>query len=519
MRPTGHGRQSRSPVTLIDALRAAGTTPEWTWVEDGDAWTYRECDDLDATEAALAASRRSSLAEQLRQPLPRSANRQRRPAPDPRSLPLRLQGTSMTTYQLADHPGRRGRHRGHPRGPQGPAPGRRGHRPVRYRDSRLPVVLPVVPRARRDDAARRPRPAPRLRRDLSRRRRLPGRPRPRLAVGPAPADPPGLRPVHQPATGAAPRGHPRPAPGPRPGRRRHPLHPREHRGRVRRPRRPVPPGPSPRRRRSRRRSSRVEASSGSFATRSNGRWSASARWRARPSRTRSTTPRSSGTRWSPRSGATTRTSTVTTYHVDALAARIVTAPDTLDVIVASNLFGDILTDIGGALQGSLGPAGVGQPQPRAPLPEPLRACPRIRPAARRTGRRQPDGDGLGRCDAPRAPRRAGGRPPRHGRAARGRQGRAANQGPRRHRDDPRGRRRHRGTHRHDRVATRRASDTTVAIRIGLGQLQTLSPDDAAFARQLGLTTIQLNTPALPARDGSGTRPISSGSATTSRPKA
>nr|MBA2556772.1 tartrate dehydrogenase [Chloroflexota bacterium] len=45
---------------------------------------------------------------------------------------------------------------------------------------------------------------------------------------------------------------------------------------------------------------------------------------------------------------------VTTYHVDALAARFVTAPDTLDVVVASNLFGDVLTDLGGALQGSLG---------------------------------------------------------------------------------------------------------------------------------------------------------------------
>jgi tartrate dehydrogenase/decarboxylase/D-malate dehydrogenase len=46
--------------------------------------------------------------------------------------------------------------------------------------------------------------------------------------------------------------------------------------------------------------------------------------------------------------------TVTSYHVDALAARFVTAPDTLDVVVGSNLFGDILTDLGGALQGSLG---------------------------------------------------------------------------------------------------------------------------------------------------------------------
>jgi tartrate dehydrogenase/decarboxylase/D-malate dehydrogenase len=46
--------------------------------------------------------------------------------------------------------------------------------------------------------------------------------------------------------------------------------------------------------------------------------------------------------------------TVTPYHVDALAARFVTAPDSLDVVVGSNLYADILTDLGGALQGSLG---------------------------------------------------------------------------------------------------------------------------------------------------------------------
>lgn len=44
------------------------------------------------------------------------------------------------------------------------------------------------------------------------------------------------------------------------------------------------------------------------------------------------------------------------YHVDALAARMVTHPHTLDVIVASNLFGDILTDLGAAITGSLGVA-------------------------------------------------------------------------------------------------------------------------------------------------------------------
>lgn len=43
-------------------------------------------------------------------------------------------------------------------------------------------------------------------------------------------------------------------------------------------------------------------------------------------------------------------------HVDALAARFVNHPESLDVIVASNLFGDILTDLGGAIQGSLGMA-------------------------------------------------------------------------------------------------------------------------------------------------------------------
>ncbi len=44
------------------------------------------------------------------------------------------------------------------------------------------------------------------------------------------------------------------------------------------------------------------------------------------------------------------------YHIDALAARMVTHPQTLDVIVGSNLFGDILTDLGAAVSGSLGVA-------------------------------------------------------------------------------------------------------------------------------------------------------------------
>ena len=55
--------------------------------------------------------------------------------------------------------------------------------------------------------------------------------------------------------------------------------------------------------------------------------------------------------------------TMRRYHVDALAARMVTHPDTLDVIVASNLFGDILTDVGGAISGSLGTAPSGNIDP------------------------------------------------------------------------------------------------------------------------------------------------------------
>jgi tartrate dehydrogenase/decarboxylase/D-malate dehydrogenase len=42
--------------------------------------------------------------------------------------------------------------------------------------------------------------------------------------------------------------------------------------------------------------------------------------------------------------------------VDALAARLIRDPASVDVVVASNLFGDILTDLAAALQGGLGMA-------------------------------------------------------------------------------------------------------------------------------------------------------------------
>jgi tartrate dehydrogenase/decarboxylase/D-malate dehydrogenase len=46
--------------------------------------------------------------------------------------------------------------------------------------------------------------------------------------------------------------------------------------------------------------------------------------------------------------------TVSHMHIDAMVARMVMAPESLDVVVASNLFGDILTDLGAAIQGGLG---------------------------------------------------------------------------------------------------------------------------------------------------------------------
>ena len=59
---------------------------------------------------------------------------------------------------------------------------------------------------------------------------------------------------------------------------------------------------------------------------------------------------------------------VTSYHIDAMAARMVMAPETLDVVVASNLFGDILTDLGAAIQGGLGFAASANINPERSAP-------------------------------------------------------------------------------------------------------------------------------------------------------
>ncbi|MFK0161706.1 tartrate dehydrogenase [Rhizobium sp. NPDC090279] len=59
---------------------------------------------------------------------------------------------------------------------------------------------------------------------------------------------------------------------------------------------------------------------------------------------------------------------VSSYHIDAMAARMVMAPESLDVVVASNLFGDILTDLGAAIQGGLGFAASANINPQRSAP-------------------------------------------------------------------------------------------------------------------------------------------------------
>ncbi|ONM47812.1 tartrate dehydrogenase [Nocardia donostiensis] len=60
--------------------------------------------------------------------------------------------------------------------------------------------------------------------------------------------------------------------------------------------------------------------------------------------------------------------TVRHMHIDALAAEIVLHPDRLDVIVGSNLFGDILSDLAAAVTGGLGLAPSGNIDPTRTAP-------------------------------------------------------------------------------------------------------------------------------------------------------
>ena len=56
------------------------------------------------------------------------------------------------------------------------------------------------------------------------------------------------------------------------------------------------------------------------------------------------------------------------FHIDILAARFVLTPEWFDVIVASNLFGDILSDLGPACTGTIGIAPSGNINPEKKHP-------------------------------------------------------------------------------------------------------------------------------------------------------
>ena len=80
----------------------------------------------------------------------------------------------------------------------------------------------------------------------------------------------------------------------------------------------------------------------------------------------------SGSACSRRSPRSIRASPATHMYIDALAMFLVKDPGQFQVIVTNNLFGDIVTDIGGALQGGLGMAASGNIHPgRTSLFEPV----------------------------------------------------------------------------------------------------------------------------------------------------
>jgi 3-isopropylmalate dehydrogenase len=55
-------------------------------------------------------------------------------------------------------------------------------------------------------------------------------------------------------------------------------------------------------------------------------------------------------------------------HVDAACLYLVTDPGRFDVVVTDNLFGDIITDVGAAVQGGLGLAASGNLNPTGAAP-------------------------------------------------------------------------------------------------------------------------------------------------------
>ena len=103
------------------------------------------------------------------------------------------------------------------------------------------------------------------------------------------------------------------------------------------------------------------------------------------------------------------------YHVDGLTIQMVLNPDRFDVIVASNLFGDILSDLGPATAGTIGIAASGNINPSAPRRRSSSRCTARRPISRGGGSPIRSVHLVGRADArtPRASARRRRRGARH----------------------------------------------------------------------------------------------------------
>ena len=103
------------------------------------------------------------------------------------------------------------------------------------------------------------------------------------------------------------------------------------------------------------------------------------------------------------------------YHIDILCAHFVRHPDWFDVVVASNLFGDILSDLGPAVVGSIGIAPSGNINPEREYPSMFEPVHGSAPDIAGRGIANPIGqiwsgammlDHLGECDAAAAVERA-----------------------------------------------------------------------------------------------------------------
>ncbi len=131
--------------------------------------------------------------------------------------------------------------------------------------------------------------------------------------------------------------------------------------------------------------------------------------------------------------------------VDAAAAYFVTRPESFDVVVGSNLFMDVLTDLGAAIQGGMGLAASANINPDGRSSRHVRAGARIGAGHRRQRRRQPGRRRVGRRADARGPRRGGRGGSRDARdRGRARGARGAHARPRRRRGHRRARRRARG---------------------------------------------------------------------------